>query len=98
MLISLPLLVLLDSNMKNLKYSLWLWKLLNKHDTVQGEILWSYLKFDSYNYMKNYLGKQSAIKPHAVNIALLIAYLWIYNSKFFTFIILKNYIKICFIL
>ena len=68
MLISLPLLVLLDSNMKNLKYSLWLWKLLNKHDTVQGEILWSYLKFDSHNYMKNYLGKQSAIKPHAVNI------------------------------
>lgn len=48
--------------------------------------------------MKNYLGKQSAIKPHAVNIALLIAYLWIYNSKFFTFVILKNYIKICFIL
>lgn len=92
------LISLLGSNMKNLKYSLWLWKLLNKHDTVQGEILWSYLKLDSRYYMKNYLGKQSVIKPHAVKIALLIAYLWIHNSKFFTFVIFKNYIKICFIL
>lgn len=54
----------------------------NKHDTVQGEILWSYLKLDSRYYMKNYLGKQSVIKPHAVKIALLIAYLWIHNLNF----------------
>lgn len=65
---------------------------------MQDEILWSYLKLDLHYYMKNYLGKQSVFKPHAVKIVLLIAYLWIYNSKFFTSAIIKNYIKICFIL
>lgn len=60
---------------------------------MQDEILWSYLKLDSYYCMKNYLGKQSVFKPHTVKMVLLIAYLWIYNSKFFTSVIFKNNIK-----